>query len=460
MKVRTRFAPSPTGYLHIGGLRTALYNYIYSKQNNGEFILRIEDTDQKRLIEGASDKIIKSLRTFGINFNEGPCIDEKFGPYRQSERLSIYKKHYVKLVENESAYLCYINDKKELIPENNITKALSIIKDSKNKTPFVVKFKIPSNKSMKTFDELRGEVVFDLTLIEDPIIIKSDGFPTYHFANVVDDYLMKISHVIRGEEWLSSLPKHILLYESFGWEPPKFIHLPLLLNPDQSKLSKRQGDVDVDAFIKKGYLKDAIINFIALLGWHPDNDNEIFDINQLIENFSVKRIQKSGSIFDIKKLDWMNAQYIKSLNVDELINLSLGFIGDEYDLSNKDKVNKIFIFLKDRLTILEQISDLIHAFYFLPDNLEEQVLDYIFNKESQDILKYWFKYLSESDTISEQIITDLIQSTQNKMNVSGKQIFFPLRAVLYGKFHGPDLFTIINILGIAESIERLKKYIK
>ena len=460
MKVRTRFAPSPTGYLHIGGLRTALYNYIYSKQNNGEFILRIEDTDQKRLIEGASDKIIKSLRTFGINFNEGPGLNEKFGPYKQSERLTIYNKYYIELVENGAAYLCYIGDNQELIPENNIEKALNIIKDSKNQTAFVIKFKIPSNRAMKTYDKLRGEVVFDLNLIEDPIIIKSDGFPTYHFANVVDDHLMEISHVIRGEEWLSSLPKHILLYESFGWEPPKFIHLPLLLNPDQSKLSKRQGDVDVDAFIKKGYLKDVIINFIALLGWHPDNDNEIFDINQLIENFSVKRIQKSGSIFDIKKLDWMNAQYIKSLNVDELINLSLGFIGDEYDLSNKDKVNKIFIFLKDRLTILEQIPDLIHAFYILPDNLEEQVLDYIFNKESQDILKYWFKYLSDSDTISEQIITDLIQSTQNKMNVSGKQIFFPLRAVLYGKFHGPDLFTIINILGIAESIERLKKYIK
>tara|TARA_B100000579_G_scaffold415661_1_gene410475 strand:- start:422 stop:1804 length:1383 start_codon:yes stop_codon:yes gene_type:complete len=460
MKVRTRFAPSPTGYLHIGGLRTALYNYIYSKQNNGEFILRIEDTDQKRLVEGASDKIIKSLQTFGINFNEGPFIDGKFGPYRQSERLPIYTKYYIKLVENESAYLCYINDKKELIPEKNITKALSIIKDSNTKTPFVVKFKIPSNKSMKTFDELRGEVVFDLTLIEDPIIIKSDGFPTYHFANVVDDYLMKISHVIRGEEWLSSLPKHILLYESLEWEPPKFIHLPLLLNPDQSKLSKRQGDVDVDEFIKKGYLKDAIINFIALLGWHPDNDKEIFNVEQLIKHFSVERIQKSGSIFDIKKLDWMNTQYIKDLDINDLKKISLNFIDKKYDLSNNDKADKVFLFLKDRLTLLQDIPELISPFYILPDNLNQDILDCIYSVESQHILKFWFKYLSKSNTITNQIISDLIKLTQNEINVKGKQIFFPLRGVLYGKFHGPDLFTIISILGISESLERLNKYIK
>ena len=206
-------------------------------------------------------------------------------------------------------------------------------------------------------------IIFDLSIIDDPIIIKSDGFPTYHFANVVDDHYMRISHVIRVEEWLPSLPKHILLYESFGWETPHFIHLPLLLNPDKTKLSKRQGDVDVDVFLEKGYLKETIINFIALLGWHPNNDEEIFNINQLIKNFSINRIQKSGAIFDIKKLDWMNTQYIKKLSIDELIDLSSKFINNDFDLSNKDKLIKVFTFIKDRIILFQDISDLISPFY-------------------------------------------------------------------------------------------------
>ena len=238
--IRTRFAPSPTGYLHIGGLRTALYNFIFAKKNNGQFILRIEDTDQKRLVRGAAEKIIKSLNSFDINFDEGPNLNEKYGPYYQSKRLHIYHNYCCKLIENKSAYLCYVDDNQNLKPENNIDKSLSIINQKDTKSKFIVKFKVPSIKNFNTFDDLRGKVVFDLSLIDDFIIIKSDGFPTYHFANVVDDHLMKISHVIRGEEWLSSLPKHILLYNSLEFNLPHFIHLPLLLNPDHSKLSKRQ----------------------------------------------------------------------------------------------------------------------------------------------------------------------------------------------------------------------------
>ena len=465
MKIRTRFAPSPTGFLHIGGLRTALYNYIFAKKNNGDFILRIEDTDQKRLVENAASKIINSLKSFDITFDEGPNVNEKYGPYQQSKRLKIYQEYYIQLIENNAAYLCYINENEELIPEKNMDIALEIINNQNplsshsNNRRFVIKFKIPSTGSLKTYDKLRGEVEFDLSLIDDPIIIKSDGFPTYHFANVVDDHCMEISHVIRGEEWLPSLPKHILLYQSFGWEAPHYIHLPLLLNPDKSKLSKRQGDVDVDAFLEKGYLKEAIINFIALLGWHPNNNQEIFHKKQLIKDFSIKRIQKSGAIFDIKKLDWMNAQYIKNLTVNQLIELSFNTINNNFDLSNHDKLIKVFTFIKDRITVLKDIPDLIAPFYNNLIITDKEILDCIHQTQSQDIIKYWYENLLKLNEVSIDSIDKLITLTSKTMQVNGKQIFFPLRGALYGEFHGPDLYTIISILGIEETICRLKQYI-
>ena len=463
MEIRTRFAPSPTGSLHIGGLRTALYNYIFAKKNNGSFILRIEDTDQKRLVKHAKTKIIEALKIFDIEFDEGPGVNEKYGPYEQSKRLNLYKFHYIELIKNNFAYLCYIKNK-ELIPENNINRALEIIKEkddseSDDTTEFVIKFKIPPKGKMKTYDELRGEVIFDLSLIDDPIIIKSDGFPTYHFANVVDDYSMKISHVIRGEEWLSSFPKHLLLYKSFGWSSPKFIHLPLLLNSDKSKLSKRQGDVDAEAFLKKGYLQDAIINFIALLGWHPNNDNEIFTRDQLIKNFSIEKIQKSGAIFDIKKLDWMNSQYIKNLEVQELIDLFYSYINNGFDLSDNKKLIKIFSFIKNRITTLKDIPDLMSPFYEDFVISDKEILDCINNKESQMVIKYWHKNLLIINDVNEDLINTLIIKTSNDLNCNGKKIFYPLRAILFGQFHGPDLYTIISILGINETKKRLEKYI-
>ena len=458
--IRTRFAPSPTGYLHIGGLRTALYNFIFAKKNNGQFILRIEDTDQKRLVRGAAEKIIKSLNSFDINFDEGPNLNEKYGPYYQSKRLYIYHKYCCKLIENKSAYLCYVDDNQNLKPENNIDKSLSIINQQDTKSRFIVKFKVPSIKNFNTFDDLRGKVVFDLSLIDDFIIIKSDGFPTYHFANVVDDHLMKISHVIRGEEWLSSLPKHILLYNSLEFNLPHFIHLPLLLNPDHSKLSKRQGDVDVDKFIEKGYLKSAVLNFIALLGWHPDNDREIFNILDLIENFSIPRIQKSGSVFDIKKLNWMNSEYIKSMDLDTLFEVSQEFFKKEIDIKNTTKLHKAINFFKQRSSTLLELNDSILPFYSEPNNLKEEVLTYVNEKKSQDILKFYLKSLSIIECFDIELSDRLIKDIAEKFNAKGKEIFFPLRGVLYGSLNGPDLFTIIDILGLDESKRRIEKYIK
>ena len=455
MEIRTRFAPSPTGFLHIGGLRTALYNYVYAKKHAGQFILRIEDTDQKRLVENASSNLIHALKIFGINFDEGPDFNEIYGPYKQSERLDLYKQRYLELIKNGYAYVCLVKGD-ELFPILDVKEGLQYLEHD----TCVIKLKIPDQGIIKIFDELRGEVEFDLNLIDDPIIIKSDGFPTYHFASVVDDHLMKISHVIRGEEWLSSLPKHILLYKSFNWKPPKFIHLPLLLNPDKSKLSKRQGDVDVESFIKKGYLKETIINFIALLGWHPNNDEEVFDINFLIKNFSINKIQKSGAIFDVKKLNWMNSVYIKKLNIKKFILLfNETYPNHKFDFSNETKLCKIFEFIKNRIKIFDEVPDLLSHFYndFIIKDLE--VLDYLKKEEAKLVLQYWYDSISSSENINQEDISELIHNTEKKFSLKGKKIFYPLRSALYGSFNGPDLFTIISILGIKETKKRLETYI-
>jgi len=447
--IRTRFAPSPTGLLHVGGLRTALYNYIFAKQNQGEFILRIEDTDQNRKVSNADKKIIEALKYFNIEFDEGPGENEKYGPYFQSERLTIYKKFYMQLIQDKKAYVCF-EDQGNLKPEYDVDKAIKKMESQK----YVVKFVVKSDKSIKIKDELRGDIKFDLNLIEDPIIIKSDGFPTYHFANVVDDYHMKISHVIRGEEWISSLPKHVLLYQSLNWPLPKFVHLPLLLNPDKSKLSKRQGDVHVENFIEKGYLKPSIINFIALLGWHPSGDDEIFDLNYLINNFSIKRLQKAGAIFDIKKLNWMNSFYIKTMNSQALLEnmQALSMIDD----SNIDinQYYKAIDYAKNNSSTLNELYNKIHIFFnYSFDNslLKEYDIHLLF--------KLWIKNLKNLKEVTADNINDLIDLSKQELEVVGKNLFIPLRLALIGEKHGPDLYTIINILGLEKSINRLDSII-
>ena len=454
MKVRTRFAPSPTGFLHIGGLRTALYNYIFAKQNNGSFILRIEDTDQNRLVENATFNLIKALDSFDLLFDEGPDKNETYGPYYQSQRLDIYKTYYLKLINDKNAYVC-IEKNNDLLPENNVEKAIKIIND--NKINFVIKLKVNSNKILKAYDQIRGTVKFDLSLIDDPIIIKSDGFPTYHFANVVDDHLMQISHVIRGEEWLPSLPKHILLYNYFNWDIPKFIHLPLLLNPDKSKLSKRQGDVNVEDFLAKGYIKECIINFISLLGWNPKNENEIFSINQLLKIFSIKNIQKSGAVFDIQKLNWMNAQYIKNLNDDLFLKISKKYLPDWYfSINDSAKRSLILMFIKNRITKLDEIQENIDPFNNEYEIIDKNILKSISLTESKSLYKFWLEHLEHIENIDEKFINNLIKKTSEQLDMKIKEIYPKIRAILYGSFHGPDIYTIVTILGIDETLRRLK----
>ena len=467
MNVKVRFAPSPTGYLHVGGLRTALYNYLYAKNTGGKIILRIEDTDQSRKIKGSVQNLINSFKSMGIDFDEGPNIDGKYGPYYQSLRLEIYKKYIEKLIVNKKAYPCFCSSERlENIRLHQIQKK-SIIKydrhclnlsqnhisDKIKSEKFVVRLRIPDNGEVVFYDQVRGKVKIKCEEIDDQVLIKADKYPTYHFANVIDDHLMKITHVIRGEEWLSSTPKHILIYKALNWDLPEFIHLPLLLNSDKSKLSKRQGDVSVEDFLKKGYLKEALINYVSLLGWHPSSDKEIFNIKELVEDFSIKRIQKSGAVFDHEKLKWMNKYYLKNLDIEQVINVANSF----YDFSNytHEKIKKLVEFSRKRITKLDELKDDITPFTN-KIKLSDEVIN---NLKSKNIQNFFKKLLNEFENIKNW------DSNKAKMKVmelgklfslQGKDLFFPVRTVLFGKPNGPDIVEILDILGKRESIYRIK----
>ena len=468
MSVRVRFAPSPTGFLHIGGLRTALYNYLYAKQNDGIFILRIEDTDRNRYVEGAVENLIKTMQWSGIEYDEGPKIEGNKGPYFQSKRLDIYKKYIQQLIKKEKAYPCFYsterlkNIDKENIPSNILTQQdqkyrnISIdesIARMKNEN-HVIRLKVPKSGSIEYRDQVRGKLKFDLSLIEDQILIKSDGYPTYHFANVVDDYLMEITHVIRGEEWLASMPKHLLLYENFNWKKPEFIHLPLILNQDKTKLSKRQNDVAVEDYINNGYLKKAFINYLSLLGWHGSGDQELYTFDELIKDFSIDRIQKSGAIFDIKKLNWMNNHYIKKLEPQEILDK---FLKDNIDL--KDKITLPMIKLVYEK--IERLTDIRDELKFLFEySLENKKCHEILNNESsKTVLKLFNTKLEKTPTLDSMSFKTIVSKIQDETKVGGKDLWMPLRIAITGKMHGPDVASIVEILGKEACLQRLNNII-
>ena len=333
---RVRFAPSPTGYLHVGGLRTALYNYLFARNCKGKFILRIEDTDRNRYVPGAVENLISTLSWAGIDYDEGPDKGGEYGPYLQSERLDIYKEHADSLIKNKKAYYCFcssgrLTSLREKQQKQNLQAmydkhCLSLSEEEirynlSEGLPHVIRLNVEPGKKIKFNDYIRKEIEFSSDVVDDQVLIKTDKYPTYHLANVVDDHLMKITHVIRGDEWLSSTPKHVILYEAFGWEIPIFAHLPLLLNADRSKLSKRQGDVAVEDYKNKGYLKEALVNFVALLGWTAGDNKEYYDINELISKFSLDRVNKSGAVFNIEKLNWLNEEHLRKKTGIELLQM-------------------------------------------------------------------------------------------------------------------------------------------
>ena len=464
--IRLRFAPSPTGYLHVGGLRTALYNFLFAKKHNGKLILRIEDTDQKRLVKDSVANIIDALKWAGIDFDEGPHIkDSAYGPYSQSERLKIYTKHMIDLIHKGDAYVCfYSSERMEKINNSSIAKQSAAEYDKKYKGAnpeeavkkmstenCVVRLSMPENGQLLADDLIKGKVKFDYNLIEDPIIIKSDGFPTYHFANVIDDYKMNISHVIRGDEWLPSLPKHIHLYNCFNWDIPKFAHLPLLLNQDKSKLSKRQGDVAVEDYIKKGYLKESLINFIALLGWHESNNKEFYSIDELIEAFSLDRIQNSGAVFDIHKLNWINQHYIKNLNYKTILKFSSDFIPKDWRVS-KEMIDLV----KERLDKFSNIKKLLSAFFIAPSISKNELVNNYPDSSIVKIIPCIINELKKHDIINKEILNKIMTQVVLDTGCKGKNLWQPVRVILTNEEHGPDLSSFMSIIGLKECLNRFE----
>jgi glutamyl-tRNA synthetase len=472
--IRVRFAPSPTGFLHIGGLRTALYNYLYAKKQNGKIILRIEDTDRKRFVEGAVDNLIETIDWAGITFDEGPRIGGDFGPYFQSERLNIYSEQSSKLIAAGKAYYCFCTperleklrdeQKKLKLPQLKYDKhCLSLTKDEIEKNinsniSYVIRLNVEADKTVTFEDEIRGKVEFDTNTIDDQVLIKSDGYPTYHLANVVDDYLMKISHVIRGEEWLPSTPKHILLYDYFNWEKPNFAHLPLLLNPDKSKLSKRQGDVAVEDYRSKGYLKEALINFVALLGWNYGDDKEFYELNELKEKFSIKRVHKAGAVFNLEKLNWLNFEHLRKKDDNEILKMLRNEISvSDYNNDNytDEYLLKVISSMRERISFMREY--LTKGFYFFeaPKDYEERNLKKRWKEDSHELLK---KIKVEFENLDNPAIEDFetsLTKTAGELNIGKGKLIHPLRIAVSGVGEGPGVFEILNVLGKNEVIKRI-----
>ena len=493
-EARTRFAPSPTGELHIGGLRTALSSFLYARKNNGKFILRIEDTDRSRLVEGAIERIIKSLDWAGINIDEGVKLDKndnvaetgKYGPYIQSERLSIYKKYIQKLLDDGRAYYCFCSgerlermrkeqQKNKLAPKYD-RHCLGLPKEEikkriENGEKYVVRFKIPEGETVFN-DLVYGEIKVNNDTLDDQIIMKSDGFPTYHLAVVVDDYLMKITHIFRGAEWIASTPKHILLYEAFGWQKdmPEFAHMPNILNKNKKKLSKREGSVSVEDFKQQGYSAEAIINFIALLGWNPKTEQEIFLMDELIEQYEIEKVNRAGAVFDLQRLDWISSQHIKKMSIDNLYKQALPFLEKKYfykewiqnsDLSDNERmkfIKKILSVEQSRLEKFTQVGE--NNQFFFDGNFEIKHNDIRWKNSSAKETK---ENLKKAKSTLEKIPKNkwsLTNIEKKLLSLAGEKrgdLLFPLRAVLTGQKKSPSPFEVAWVLGKKESINRIKR---
>lgn len=476
---RVRFAPSPTGYLHVGGLRTALYNYLFAKRNNGTFVLRIEDTDRNRFVEGAVENLINALNWAGLNFDEGPETGGEYGPYMQSQRLDIYKKYADELIEKGKAYYCFCTperlktlkeDQEKLkLPQAKYDKhCLHLSKEEVQKNlseglPRVVRLNVEQNHTIKFNDIIREHVEFDSNNVDDQVLIKSDGYPTYHLANVVDDHLMKITHVIRGEEWLSSTPKHVLLYDAFGWERPIFAHLPLLLNPDRSKLSKRQGDVAVEDYRDKGFLKDALVNFVALLGWNAGDDREFYYMNELINSFSLERVNKAGAVFDLQKLNWLNAEHLRKKSNQELLLL----LKDEIQKSKfKDRIysdnflSLIIDAMKERVSFVKEFIDNCTYFYEAPTEYEAKSIEKNWKPETPEHLQKLKEAFASLNNPAKEDYEHSLTKVSEDVNAGKGKLIHPLRLAVSGQSTGPGMFDLLFILGKEEVIKRIESAIE
>jgi nondiscriminating glutamyl-tRNA synthetase len=490
MEVRTRFAPSPTGSVHVGNLRTALYAFLLARKEKGKFLLRVEDTDQKRFIDGSLEKILDALEWGGIKIDEGvkygenkEVIEEgEYGPYFQSKRLEIYQKYIKQLLDSGHAYHCFctterLENVRKIQQENKQSPkydkfCTSLSKEEVAKRivageKYVIRMNVPRGECVFFHDEVYGKIVFKSDDIDDQVLIKSDGFPTYHFAVVVDDHLMKISHIVRGEDWLPSAPKHALLYQFLGWKMPVLVHVPNVLNENRKKLSKRQGDVTVEDFQKKGYLPETMVNFLALLGWNPKTEREEFSLKELIDIFDISGLHKAGAVFDYKKLDWMNSIYIKKRSVSELKELTKEYFDAYFQEKGLEKddvlVEKIIKIEQERMKKLSDVTENID-FYFSIKDYETEFLIWKKNTPEQTIealenANQALGALSDEFTL-EEITDSLLKAAGDKRG----DLLWPLRVALSGEKFSPSPFELAWAIGkketqkrIAKSLELLKK---
>lgn len=472
-KVRTRYAPSPTGYMHIGNLRTALYEYLIAKHDNGDFILRIEDTDQEREVEGAVDMIYDVMEKTGLHYDEGPDKPGNVGPYVQSQRLSIYKEYADKLVDLGGAHYCFCDEEtiEESKKENdgNIEqgyidpcKSISIEEARQriaNGEKYVVRQTIPSTGVTYFDDEVYGRIEVENAGLSEGVLLKSDGYPTYNFANIVDDHLMNITHVVRGNEYLSSTPKYNLIYQAFGWDTPTYIHCPPVMKDETHKLSKRNGDASFQDLTAKGFLSEAILNYIALLGWSPKVEQELFTLEELIQEFSVDRISKSGAIFDVDKLKWINSQYLKKKSLEEIVELCLPFLQKAYDLSNKSQewIEKLIDTHRDHIQYGEEIIEQVALFFEDEMKVSEEAQEFMKDESiphTLEVFKSHLEQLSEED-FNEDNVFACIKATQKEAKAKGKMLYMPIRIATTGIMHGPDLAKSIVLLGKEKVLSRL-----
>lgn len=497
-KVRVRFAPSPTGPLHIGGVRTALFNYLFAKQNNGDFILRIEDTDQTRFVPGAEEYIVEAFNWLGISFDESPENEGETGPYRQSERKHLYREYADRLIKSGDAY--YAFDTAEELAEYRkkseedgetfiynwhnrdlLKNSLNLSDEETQKlldsgTEYVIRFKTPKNEILNLKDIIRGDIQVNTSILDDKVLFKSDGMPTYHLANIVDDHLMKISHVIRGEEWVPSLPLHFLLYRAFGWEAPEFAHLPLILKPTgKGKLSKRDGDKmgfpvfplewkSADGEISSGYREDgylpeAVINMLALLGWNPGTEQEIFSLDELIGSFELSRVQKGGAKFDPEKTKWFQHQYYQKLD-DDIVSQEFQKFLDSKGNSTGLDVMRIASILKERATFTSDLWEQGSFFFEAPAAFDEKAVKKAFKENTADYLMTVKEILEKEEDFSTENLSEKVKGWITSEKIGFGNVMMPLRLSLVGEMKGPDVFDIISVLGKEESLKRIDFAIK
>ncbi|MEN6372917.1 MAG: glutamate--tRNA ligase [Armatimonadota bacterium] len=479
MKVRVRFAPSPTGSPHIGNIRTAVFDWLFARHEGGTFVLRIEDTDRTRLVPGALEEIMHDLKWAGLQWDEGPDIGGPYGPYTQSERLENYQKYAQQLIDQGLAYKCYCTSERlaemrkqqeaEKRPTGYDRRCRNLSSEERAKldaegTPFVVRFAMPESGTTAFKDLVRGEVTFDNSLQDDFVMLKSDGFPTYHFASVVDDHLMQITHVLRGEEWISSAPKHVQLYKALGWEQPVWVHPPLILGSDRSKLSKRHGSVNFSTYIEEGYLPEAMINYLALLGWSPAEDRDLYDIDELAEKFTLEGIINHPAIFDAQKLLWMNGQYIRKKSVEELTSLVLpylkkaGLASESPSNDEMDYLKKVVLLIQDRLRLLSEAPELAEFFLLDEINYDQKALDkWIKKPESPALLNKVADRLETLDDWSPEKIEAAVREAGTEAGAEGGKVIHPVRAASTGRTVGPGLFETLEVLGKDRVVTRLRK---